>query len=360
MGRSKFVLILAAFIIGFSLLALLRYRSTLKPRSHDKETFHRGPEGDQERSLTVAFIPVTCHLTCPVTDYASKTSTTGARFDAMRFSEFPSIVEALRTKKLLAGFLTVPIAMKMREQGAPIKIACLGHRDGSQLVIRKENPARDLRDLRGKTVAIPSPYSNENFFINKMMRDQGVGPKEINFVVLPPPDMTAALQTNSIDGFIVAEPFCARAELDGYGRVLYYAKDIWPNYISCCLVVHEDLIKEQPEVVKDLVRGINESGEWTERNRESAAKLVSPYFRQDEQLLKYVLTQPPDRVTYRNLNPTDAEMIKIMDMGISLGFLKQQTPLSELLDRSYIPAEIKPAEIDLKRMPEIIKQEKAN
>jgi hypothetical protein len=137
-------------------------------------------------------------------------------------------------------------------------------------------------------------------------------------------------------------------------------KDIWPNYISCCLVVHEDLIKEQPEVVKDLVRGINESGEWVERNRESAATLVSPYFRQDTKLLKYVLTQPPDRVTYRNLNPTDAEMIKIMEMGKSLGFLNQETPLSELIDRRYIPAEIKPAEIDLKRMPEVIKQDKAN
>jgi NitT/TauT family transport system substrate-binding protein len=47
---------------------------------------------------------VTCHLTCPVTDYASKTSTTGTEFDAMRFGEFASIVEALKTKKLLAGF----------------------------------------------------------------------------------------------------------------------------------------------------------------------------------------------------------------------------------------------------------------
>jgi NitT/TauT family transport system substrate-binding protein len=120
------------------------------------------------------------------------------------------------------------------------------------------------------------------------------------------------------------------------------------------------LIKEQPEVVKDLVRGINESGEWVERNRESAATLVSPYFRQDTKLLKYVLTQPPDRVTYRNLNPTDAELIKIMEMGVSLGFLKRETPLSELIDRSYIPAEIKPAEIDLKRMPEVIKQGQAN
>ena len=197
MFRSKTVLIVATVLIFLSLLAFLRYRSLQKPRSHDEEVFHRAEDAGQKQSLTVAFIPVTCHLTCPVTDFASKTSTTGTRFDALRMTEFPTIVEALKTKKLLAGFLTVPLAMKMREQGAPVKIACLGHRDGSQLVIRKEDPATDLRGLRGKTIAIPSPFSNENFFINKMMRDQGVRADEMKFVVMPPPDMTAALSAKA-------------------------------------------------------------------------------------------------------------------------------------------------------------------
>jgi NitT/TauT family transport system substrate-binding protein len=358
MKNTRTVGVVAAIVVGLALIVFFRFQSLNKPRSHDKEQFHTAPTGEKggER-LTVAFIPVTCHLTCPVTDYASKTSTTGTSFDAMRFTEFPPIVEALKTKKLLAGFLTVPLAMKMREQGAPIKICCLGHRDGSQLVVRKELPAKDLRDMRGKTIAIPNPFSNENFFMNKLMNDQGVKPDEIKFVVLPPPDMTAALQAKAVDGFIVAEPFCGKAELEGTGRVLYYAKDIWPNYISCCLVVHEDLIKEKPEVVRDLVRGIVESGEWAEQNRAGAAKLVAPYFRQDEKLLNYILTQPPDRVTYRNLNPTDAEMTKIMDMGIGLKFLKASIPLAELMDRSYIPDAPRAARIDLARMPEIIKQE---
>src|SRR5262249_22529696 len=36
-------------------------------------------------SLTVGFLPVTCHLTCPVTDYASRTSRT-SRFESERFT----------------------------------------------------------------------------------------------------------------------------------------------------------------------------------------------------------------------------------------------------------------------------------
>ena len=351
---SRRTLVPVAIVVAYlAVIVGLRYRALHKPRPHTEESYHQAPTTGRQ-TLTVAFIPVTCHLTCPVTDYASKTSTTGTEFDAMRFGEFPSIVEALKTKKLLAGFITVPLAMKMREQGAPIKICCLGHRDGSQLTIRKEDPAKSLRDMRGKTIAIPSPFSNENFLMNKMMRDQGIRPDEIKFVVLPPPDMPAALSAKAIDGFIVAEPYCGKAEMDGYGRVLYYAKDVWPNYISCCLVVHEDLIRDKPEVVRDLVRGIVASGEWAQKNRGDAARLVSPYFGQNEKLMNYVLTQPADRVTFIHLNPTDAEMQKIMDMGISLNFLKVRTPMTELLDRSFIPDSIEPATIDLSRMGELV------
>src|SRR5918998_418648 len=340
MFRSKKALwIVAAVVIGFALIVFLRYRSLNKPRSHEQETYHQGPDSGQQQTLTVAFVPVTCHLTCPVTDYASKTTTTGTRFDALRFSEFPTMVEALKAKRLMAAFLTVPLAMKMREQGVPVKIACLGHRDGSQLMVRKESTAKDLRDLRGKTVAIPNPFSNENFFVNKMMRDQGVRPEEIKFVSMAPPDMPAALATNSIDAFIVAEPYCGKAEMEGYGRVLYYAKDIWPNYISCALVVHEDLIRERPEVVRDLVRGIAESGEWAERHRLDAAKVGAPYFRQNEKVVRYVLTTPPDRVSYRMLTPTDEDLQQIHDMALKTGVLEKPIAISELLDRSFIPTE---------------------
>ena len=156
-------------------------------------------------------------------------------------------------------------------------------------------------------------------------------------------------------GFVVAEPYCSKAELDGSGRVLYYAKDIWKHYISCCLVVHEDLIKEHPDQVRDLVRGIMDSGEWAETHRADAARLVAPYFRQDEKLVNYVLTQPPTRVSYRMLDPTDAEMQKIMDMGIELGMLKKRTPISELMDRDFIPAQIQAANIDMSKLDEVVK-----
>jgi NitT/TauT family transport system substrate-binding protein len=281
-----------------------------------------------------------------VTDFATRTSAT-TRFESQRFTDFPTIVESIKSGRLEATFMIAPLAMKLREQGVPVKVLYLGHRDGSTVMVQKNSAAKSLRDLRGKVFAIPSKYSNQNLVIQKLMEDQGVKPDEIRFVEMPPPDMPGALAAKAIDAYFIGEPHAARAELDGSGRVLYHAKDIWPRFISCVLVATEKLIKERPAMVKDLVRGIAESGEWAETHRLEAAKVAAPYFRQDEKVVRYVLTQPPDRVSYRMLTPTDEDLQQIHDMALKARILEKPIEMKDLIDRSFIPTEIKPAAINV-------------
>jgi NitT/TauT family transport system substrate-binding protein len=129
--------------------------------------------------------------------------------------------------------------------------------------------------------------------------------------------------------------------------VLYYAKDIWPHFISCVLVVRDELIRERPEIVHDLVRGIAESGEWVERNRLAAARLAArtEYYNQDLKLMTFVLTQPPDRVSYRQLTPSDEDLQSIMGYAIKAEILHGKIDLGDLVDRRFIPEHIQPAEI---------------
>jgi NitT/TauT family transport system substrate-binding protein len=301
--------------------------------------------------LAVGYLPVTCHLTCPVTDFATQTTQTGTRFVSQQYSEFPTVVEALKARRIDATFILAPLAMVLREQGVPIHIVYLGHRDGSTVIVPKDSPARSLRDLAGKTFARPSRYSNQYLVITKLMEDEGMRPDDIKFVDMPPPDMPSALAAGAIDAYFVGEPYAAKAELDGTGRVLYYAKDIWPHFVSCVLVVRDELIAEHPEIVRDLVRGIAESGEWAERHRLDAAKLAAPYYRQDRKLLEFVLTEPADRVSYRQLTPTDEDMFAIEHYAIKAGILKHEIALGDLVDRRFIPDTIAPANITIPSAP---------
>jgi NitT/TauT family transport system substrate-binding protein len=334
----------ARWILGSIAFAVLLGALRYKP--WQQVTTPRVWEEQPREELKVGYLPVTCHLTCPVTDFATRTSRS-TRFESQRFTDFPTIVESIKADRLQATFMIAPLAMKLREQGIPVKILYLGHRDGSTVMVRKDLPARTLTDLRGRVFAIPSKYSNQYLVISKLMQQQGVKPEEIRFMEMPPPDMPGALAAKAIDAYFVGEPHCAKAELDGSGRVLYHAKDIWPRFISCVLVAHEKLIRTRPLVVKDLVRGIAESGEWAETHRIEAAKVAAPYFRQDEKVVRFVLTKPPDRVSYRMLDPSDEDMQTIADMSFKAGILDKRLDVHDLVDRSFIPEHIKPADIEV-------------
>lgn len=348
MSRSllRIALPLVAVVGGLALV-----RSQLQnPSTPSANTSNSSPaalKGSAQREeLQIGYLPVTCHLTCPVTDYATKTSA-GNRFVSQRFTDWPTVAEALKSERLQASFMIAPLAIKLREQGVPIKIVYLGHRDGSTVMVAKNSKAKSLRDLRGKSFAIPSKYSNQNLVIHKLMQDQNVAKDEIKFVEMPPPDMPGALASGAIDAYFVGEPFAAKAELDGSGRVLYFAKDIWPRFISCVLVVNENLIKTKPALISDLVRGIADSGEWAETNRLDAAKIAAPYYRQDEKVVRHVLTQPKDRVSYRMLTPTDKDIQDIADMALKAGLLTKPALAREVVDRRFIPKKIVPATITM-------------
>jgi NitT/TauT family transport system substrate-binding protein len=350
--KVTFVHIIVGVIIAIIILGLLRYRpwnNGSAPLFSDP--IHAGPNRKAQRELTVAFLPVTCHLTCPVTDFASKTTRSGTNFNSRLFGDIPTVVSALEAKQVQAAFMIVPLAMKLREQGVPVKICYLGHRDGSEIVVAKTSSIRNLSGLKGKKVAIPSLYSNQHFVFRKLMEDYGMKPDDISFVVLPPADMPTSLAAGAIDAYFVGEPFCAKAELDGIGRILYYARDIWPNFISCALVVHEDLIKNNPEIVRDLVRGIAQSGAWAETHRTEAARLAAPYYRLDEKVLRYVLTADPHRVSYLQLTPTDEDLQQIQDMGLKMKLLSKRIPMKDLIDREFVPSIITAAPIDADKIP---------
>src|SRR5580765_4614891 len=84
-----------------------------------------------QEKFHVGFLPVTCHLTCPVTDFINKSLEGDSFFAPVRFSGFPELKEAYLAGYLPATFILAPMAIALREQGVPIKIVYLGHRDGS-------------------------------------------------------------------------------------------------------------------------------------------------------------------------------------------------------------------------------------
>jgi NitT/TauT family transport system substrate-binding protein len=300
----------------------------------------RLPEG--KRKLNVAYIPVTCHLACPVTDYISTYSQAGQLFVPRMFQGFPEIKEALMSNKMQAAFMVAPMAVALRAQGVPVKIVYLGHRYGSAVVVRKDGPVKSFADLRGRTVAIPSRFSDERLILFRAAKANGVDMKDLHMVEMAPPDVAGALAAGAIDGFSMGEPFPSQAEMAGYGRVLFHARQYWPDYISCVLVVRQDVIDKRPEAVQVLVDGIARSGLWLEdgarrrAHREHAADFVGRYYyRQDPRLLRWALLNPDDRVMYEPLSPRRKDFEMIVGLMRETGVLDHDISFEEYVDTTF-------------------------
>ncbi|HZC42678.1 MAG TPA: ABC transporter substrate-binding protein [Acidobacteriaceae bacterium] len=292
-----------------------------------------------ERKIVVAYIPVTCQLTCPVTDYISKFSQSGEIFIPRLFQGLPEIKEALISNKVQAAFIVAPLAIALKAQGVPIKVVYLGHRYGSAMVVRKGGPVKTVADLRGRTVAIPSRFSDERLMLIRAMQLAGLKPSDVKMLEMAPADVASALRAGAIDGFVMGEPFPSQAEMGGYGRVLFQAKEYWPDYMSCILVVRQDLIDQRPAVVQTLVDGIARSGLWLDKGkpeREDAADFVGRfYYNQKPALLRWALTKPLDRIVYRQLAPRKADFDLVRDLMLETGVLKKKIEFSEYTDTRF-------------------------
>lgn len=332
MSFRKTILI-SAFLI-LSVITLLHCALNL-------HTFERRSGAPNEKKFRVGFLPVTCHLTCPVTDFINKQLTGESTFEPIRFQGWPELKEAYLSGYTPATFILAPMAMALREQGVPIKIVYLGHREGGDVMVHKDSGIFRTEDLKGRTVAVPGRYANHRLILYRELKKAGMKLADVNIVEMPPPDMPAALYARAVDAITSGEPFPGQTEMDGYGRALYRVKEVWPGFISCVLAAHEDAIKNRRADVQQLVNGIAKSGKWLDTNmdnRMAAAQFVSSlYYNQNPRLLTYVLSKPPDRVIYSRLKPVRPNFEEIEQLATEAGILKGTAHFEDYADDSFAP-----------------------
>jgi len=252
------------------------------------------------------------------------------------FQGFPEIKEALMSNRMQAGFMVAPMAIALRAQGVPIRIVYLGHRYGSAVVVAKNGPVKSFADLKGKVIAIPSRFSDERLIVFKALKQNGMNAKDLHMIEMAPPDVAGALAAGAIDAFSMGEPYPSQAEMAGFGRVLFNAREYWPDFMSCVLVVRQDVIDKRPEAVQTLVDGIARSGLWLEGGRPhrvQAADFVGRYYyRQDPKLLRWALTNPIDRVMYEPLTPRRADFEMVVGLMRETGVLDHYIGFDEYVD----------------------------
>ncbi|MGZ5239149.1 MAG: ABC transporter substrate-binding protein [Caldimonas sp.] len=310
------------------------------------------------RSLVVGGLPVTCNLTLPVACVARSTANGGDKsgatsfeFEYSKYNGWPEIKESLMAGRIQAAYMLAPLVMDLADKKIPVKIVSLGHRSGAVIMVRSDSSYQHFRQLAGKRIAIPSRFAVDYLFLRKMLAQEGMTPKNVQIVEMAPPDMPAALYAKAVDAYCTGEPFGAAAQRAGYARALRMTRDEWRNYICCVLTVREELIKENRPLVQSLVDYVLGAGIWLDQKQDNRNKAVTiaagrKYFNQDPNIIRFVMENPVDRVTYGDLRMIRPEFEELMQLSIEAGTIKGPIAYEKYMDESFAKA-ARPAPINL-------------
>jgi NitT/TauT family transport system substrate-binding protein len=115
------------------------------------------------------------------------------------------------------------------------------------------------------------------------------------------------------------------------------------------LTVREELLQANRPLVQDLVNQVLGAGAWLDarhENRDTAVAIAAgrDFFNQDPDILRYVMENPKDRVTYGDLRMIRSEFEELMQLSIEAGTIGHPIPYESYMEEGFA-RKAKPAAI---------------
>lgn len=129
------------------------------------------------------------------------------------------------------------------------------------------------------TFAQTFPTGTHAMWLYYWLASQGIHPlRDVDSVVVPPPQMIEHLKAQRIDGFCVGEPWTAKAVEDNLGCTLTTIQAIWPNHPEKVLGCTRGFAERHPNSARALIMAVLDASRFIdecEENQRSTAQLLS-------------------------------------------------------------------------------------
>lgn len=239
--------------------------------------------GDGKQILTIGYLPITHALSVfESKEILDKKKDSSIVVELKKFGSWSDLMDALNCGQIDGASVLAELAMNARSQGINLRAVALGHKDGNVIVV--SNEIKSVKDLKGKTFAIPSNQSSHNILLQELLREEQMTIEELQVVQLAPAEMVSSLASGSIDGYCVAEPFGTQAVVSGTGHVLKTSEELWKDSICCAMVFHGGFLERHSDKVKEFLQVYTSVGESLDQ--EHSLEVASRYLGQDASVLE--------------------------------------------------------------------------
>ncbi len=239
----------------------------------------------------------------------------------------PAVASAVVSGSVDVGYSAIVPGIFARANNQPYKMFMTmatetgeaGHQ-GTWIAVKGASPVREPKDLPGKTIAINASGALCELLVRDHLAKAGVPFGAVKIVVLPFPQMQAALETGNADAACLTEPFFASARL---------AANVKARAVAYGMVADMDA---KTRIAQD---GMFVRDDWGNAHKDVLRKLVKAVARATEDFKKDPALYRRQMVEEFKLKPEMAEQIAIyFDFGDIAAQPRDLQPLLAAMQRN--------------------------
>lgn len=126
-------------------------------------------------------------------------------------------------------------------------------------------------------VAVTFPGGTHDLWMRYWLAAGGIDPdKDVQTIVVPPPQMVANMKVGNMDAFCVGEPWNGQLVNQGIGYTACATGEIWSKHPEKALTLRADFVDKNPNAAKAILTAVMEAQIWCDKmeNRAELAEIV--------------------------------------------------------------------------------------
>lgn len=204
---------------------------------------------------------------------------------------------------------------------------------GNMIVIPKNSPIKELKDLKGKKIAVAKGSSAYNFLYMAIDK-AGLKGNDIKEIQLQPDEARPALDTGAIDAWSIWEPYATTAVFQTGATILVSGQNLNINAPSF-LVARTKFTKDYPDLTVLFLKTYEEARSYFASHQDEVTDDLVKSQKLDKAIISQVLKNS-DPIT----SPTTPEFAKAhqeqADFLLSVGAINKKLDTSQVIDNKFV------------------------
>jgi NitT/TauT family transport system substrate-binding protein len=329
-----------------AVLAIAALAATAAGCSSSAKASSSGPSGAPSKvTLRLGYFPNVTHAPA-IVGVQSGTFTArlgpNVKLDLKTYTAGSDVVTALLAGDLDASFVGPnPAINAFQKTSKGIRIVAGTASGGASLVVKQS--INSAADLKGKKIATPQLGNTQDVALRTWLKGNGLntdtsGGGDVHIVPQDNSTTLTAFEQGDIDGAWVPEPWATRLVKEGGGKVLVNEASLWPQgkFVTTELIVTTGFLNAHPDVVQNLIAGLDASITLIQTNPAQAQTLVNDGIKAitGKSLKPKVIASSFKNLTF-TLDPIASSLQTDAQRAKDLGFLKS-SDITGIFDLSLL------------------------